>query len=266
MFDNAPIFIGGSMKSGTTLLRRLIASHPNIFGGFETHWFSAEFLETWDQPESKRQVWLREFFEISIEEYNDIAIGSENAISFFNHFMEYCTARSHKNRWVEKTPGNISHIALIQSYWPKAKIINSVRDCRDVYASWKKISKKNIHFFIDYLKQINDSVGDILYSRTENYMPVIYEDLVDSPHTVLQEVFDFIQETYYEKIGAFTGDKSEYRKILETTGKASTTAISLSRPINNSSIGQYKAILTSEEIKVLETQFEDYLSGFGYIK
>lgn len=265
MFDNIPLFIGGSMKSGTTLLRKLIANHPNIFGGFETHWFSAEFQDTWDQPNSKRQVWLREFFEISIKEYHDIASISENGLSFFNHFMNYCTTRSQKNRWVEKTPGNISHIALIRSHWPKGKIINSVRDCRDIYASWKKINKKDLHFFIDYFKQINESVGETLFIRTEYYMPVIYEHLVDTPHKILQDVFEFIEEPYFEEIGNFTGDKNEYQKILKTTGKSSTTAISLSKPINKTSVGQYNEVLTLEETKTLETEFEDYLTSFGYL-
>ena len=34
-----PIFIGGMFKSGTSLLRRLIGSHPTIFAGLETNWF-----------------------------------------------------------------------------------------------------------------------------------------------------------------------------------------------------------------------------------
>lgn len=37
--NNSPIFIGGQMKSGTTLVRALLSQHPNIFGGLETHWF-----------------------------------------------------------------------------------------------------------------------------------------------------------------------------------------------------------------------------------
>ena len=34
-----PIFIGGMFKSGTSIARKYIGNHPNIFSGLETNWF-----------------------------------------------------------------------------------------------------------------------------------------------------------------------------------------------------------------------------------
>ena len=37
-----PIFIGGMPKSGTTLVRKYIGNHPQIFSGLESNWFELD--------------------------------------------------------------------------------------------------------------------------------------------------------------------------------------------------------------------------------
>ena len=65
-FDH-PIFIGGLMKSGTSLLRVLLGQHPDLFASFETHWFSNDFRLNWNDRNSRRVDYLLRFFEITDE-------------------------------------------------------------------------------------------------------------------------------------------------------------------------------------------------------
>ncbi|MDB4513391.1 sulfotransferase [Akkermansiaceae bacterium] len=264
-FTGSPIFIGGSMKSGTSLLRTLISSHENIFGGLETHWFSENFRANWQDQESKRQIWMRQFFDVSAAQQEALIARSNNSHDFFNNFMNFCTIQAGKSRWVEKTPANISHVETILKYWPNAKIINCVRDCRDVYASWKRVGKESLPFFIDYMNNLTEALGEKIHIKSPSYSFVLYEELVQNKHVQLEGLFSFLNENYSKEIGDYQGDETVYDKVLKVTGKVSTTGESLSKPINDAGVQQYKDILTQEEIKVIERELYTYLSKFSYL-
>ena len=84
------------MKSGTSLLRKLVSRHPHIYGGLETHWFTDEFVNNWKDGNSVRQKWLLEFFDVQEMEVSHLRNEASSAIEFFTLFMNYCTLRSKK--------------------------------------------------------------------------------------------------------------------------------------------------------------------------
>jgi hypothetical protein len=104
--QTAPIFIGRQSKSGGSLLRSLIGGHDNIFGGdgFETGWFTDDISVNWKDDDTIRQKWLREWFEVDLDTFKSIKQGSLSGVDFFNRFMNYCTLRARKNRWIENSP------------------------------------------------------------------------------------------------------------------------------------------------------------------
>ena len=247
--SKSPIFIGGLMKSGTSLLRKLLTLHPNIFGGLETHWYSDEFINHYKDGNSVRQKWLLDFFDVTNEEVAPLRKASVNGFEFFDLFMNYCTKRDGKMRWVEKTPDNVFHIQTIWQNWPNAKIIILKRDFKDVYASWKKNKKRSFEFFLNQATEYLQIIET--YNNHENFMTINYESLVNDTKFALNEVLEFIGEPYKERLENYQGDLTDYNKVLEITGKVSPTTISLSKPIFSSSIGQWKEILSSAEEAVL---------------
>lgn len=262
--NSNPIFIGGLMKSGTSLLRKLLSNHPNIFGGLETHWFVPEILESWKDSNLKRQIWLRKFYDVSEEEYERIKSESNSGIDFFNRFMWFCTDRSGKKRWVEKTPDNILHIELIKGYWPDAKIIHVVRDYRDIYASWKINRSETLKEFIDHVHLIMNSIKGLTNKRTDTYFEVDYNRLVTTIHGTMRGVLDYLGEPWIDSIADYHGDDWEHHKVFEVTGKKSATTKSLSKPIFTSSIGQWQKILSTEELKIIKQELGQYMSLWGW--
>ena len=264
---DTPIFIGGLMKSGTSLLRKLVSRHPNIFGGLETFWFSEEFTQHWKDSESKRQKWLREFYEVSYEDYQTIKETSNSPTQFLEQFLQFCTHRAGKKRWVEKTPDNILHMDKIWTFWPEAKVIHVLRDPLDVYASWKKNEKRDLNFFLGQLHQIQDTIPVFKASKPDKYMEINYSDLVSKPQNTihcLKEVCSFLGEAYEPIMANYKGDNNQdFDKLLEVTGKSSATAESLGKPIFNSSINQWKSILTQEEVNSILVEGENYFKTFG---
>lgn len=234
------------MKSGTSLLRKLLGTHPDIFGGLETHWCSEEFKNTWKDGEGKRQEWLLQFFDVDRSTADRLRQNSSSAHDYFNSFMDHVTQRVNKTRWVEKTPDNFRHVEEILSEWRDASVLILQRDPKDVYASWKKNKKHDIHYFIADLKECLSVIDR--YHNNPRVLIVSYEDLVSTARETLIEICDFIDAPYIEGLEDYQGDDRDYNKVLEVTGKESPTTASLKKPIFNSSIGQYKSILTEAEI------------------
>lgn len=229
-----------------------MARHPNIFGGLETHWFTPEMLDGWRDATAQRQVWLRAFFDVSDAEYSQLQATSDSGLEFFDRFMSYCAKRAGKPRWVEKTPDNILHLDLIRRTWPDAQVLHVIRDHRDVYASWKKNQTGSLEAFFAKAASHRRAVGDLAETRSANYLEVAYERLVVESRKVLSEVFEFLGEPWSEDVAAYEGDDSDYRRVLEVTGKESPTTKSLSRPIFSSSVGQWKQVLTPEEAQSIQ--------------
>ena len=168
--NNSPIFIGGQMKSGTTLVRALLSQHPNIFGGLETHWFDVPSkVDINDQHIVK----LINFYEISHDEIESIISNHKNSnLHFIDIFLSKLTNLNNKTRWVEKTPQNIKNIRKIINIWKKFNFIHVTRDYRDIFASWKLSGKNDLGFYIDTVMKSYDELS--LLQNNDNYYEISY--------------------------------------------------------------------------------------------
>lgn len=263
--DAKPIFIGGLMMSGTSLARKLLGRHSRLFAGLETHWFSEEFRTTWRDPDSRRQRWMCEFFEVEPAHADELRRQSENAFEYFARFMSHCTARAGKQRWVEKTPDNIRHTDLIRERWPEARVVHVVRDYRDVCASWKVNRKQPVDEFIAAAQENVDALGGTLGTSSDWYSEVRYEDLVTRPEATLRSLCGFIGERFEPAMAEYEGDGDEHEKILRVTGVDSTTARSLGRPIFTDSIGRWRKALTELEVSRIAEHLGEPMRTWGML-
>jgi hypothetical protein len=263
--DTSPIFVGGLMKSGTSLLRKLLANHPAVFGGLETHWFTDDVRLRWRDSGGRRQQWLREFYDLSSDDYDRLARDARDGIEFLDSLMRHCTLRAGKERWIEKTPDNILHLDLIWERWPAAHVLHVVRDYRDVYASWKRNGKLSLGEFLRQVHLVGGAVEAIQGDRRDQYFEVDYNELVDATEFVLREVCAFVGERYVAGLSAYDGDDSDFQKVLAVTGTESATTRSLSQPIFRSSIGQWRSTLSEGELTTIESEFASDMRARGWL-
>ena len=130
-------FVVACSRSGTTLLRAMLDSHPELAIPPESHFLAAllrepltpseflSFLETherfiaWDLPiEDVRQAFLDD--------------GVSDKASAVRALYASYARRQGKPRWGDKTPGYVRRIRELSELLPEAKFIHLIRDGRDV--------------------------------------------------------------------------------------------------------------------------------------
>ncbi|MBO0844061.1 MAG: sulfotransferase [Nocardioides sp.] len=187
-----PIFVVGCHRSGTTLLRLILDSHPHISCGPETL-FLTEFAEriTGDGHWAHfalygfpRNYWLRQI-----------------AAMFDRVQSDYAASRG-KVRWADKTPRYALSVGLIAEMFPDCQIVHLIRDGRDVVAShqrtWGYLSGVKATAKWPYYIRAVQAVGRRL--PPERYLEVRYEDLVADPKETVARLLEFLDEPWDDAV------------------------------------------------------------------
>ena len=98
----------GQMKSGITMLRMMLSRNSSVYSGLETSWFLDGLYAKCNHELNKYIDKLKIFFNISTAEMNLIINETKckNNV-FINNFFNFIIKKENKNRWLEKTPGNL---------------------------------------------------------------------------------------------------------------------------------------------------------------
>lgn len=184
---NPPIFIVGCHGSGTTLLRLLLDSHPNISCGPETR-FLADFARITSPPmwpHMQNYGFPKEYWHRKVAD-------------LFDSFKRDYARRSGKVRWADKTPRYALSLDYLDQLFPSCQVVHVIRDGRDVVAShkdrWGYISAvKACKKWPMYIR-VARTAGDRL--SPSRYYEVRYEDLVGDTETTLRKLLDFLAEPW----------------------------------------------------------------------
>jgi hypothetical protein len=150
---NPYVFLVGCLRSGTTLLQRIVAAHPQIAVIDETQW-----LPRWYErrvgltrdgmvtPELGRRVQAhRRFARLEVEPASVDVLLAEGArrhyADFVTELFDLHGQLKGKPLVGEKSPGYVRHLPTLHELWPEAKIVHLIRDGRDVALSvldWSK--------------------------------------------------------------------------------------------------------------------------------
>lgn len=211
---SAPIFILGVPRSGTTLLRTILDSHPAIACGPETPWLGGH------QPRSVMELWrfLREDRHGYVASYGmPPELVTAAAREFVDRLLsEYARSRG-KRRWAEKTPDNALYVPFLLELFPDAKVIHLVRDGLDTAASTCIVEehRKGISKFHENHLGLGPGVPPVpnepftavlrwrhwnrLIERSTSGRQIFrirYEHLVTRPEATLRALMDYLGETF----------------------------------------------------------------------
>ncbi len=282
--DAKPLFIIGNPRSGTTLLRLLLNSHPNICIPPESHFFLwlekkygawtlddslVDFLndlyastkfETWDIDKTKLEELL---FSNTPRNYSELI-----KIIYLTYCQKNIKYFGDKNKlWKEK-------LNDILKYFPEAKFIHIIRDGRDVACSYKELSKRE--YTSKYAPKLPSDIIEIANKWQENiafideflsnlpeeqYLTIHYENLLLSKDKESKRILDFL-DLFYPTNGLdhlrIPTDHKEPKEFLEWKEKTSN-------PIRTDNIGKFRIELSKSEVQKFNEIAFSSLVNHGYL-
>ncbi|WP_299193769.1 sulfotransferase [uncultured Litoreibacter sp.] len=139
--------IVGTGRCGTTLLWRMMNSHPDLFVFRETHWIPTLFERFGIQtvPSEALMDIVQRTNHVTGDPVVPFSAAEFAASPFWAEKMsvpEFCEALARFlgqpkkfTYWADKTPDYFYFVSTLQTYWPECEIIHLIRDGADVSAS-----------------------------------------------------------------------------------------------------------------------------------
>jgi hypothetical protein len=246
----SPIFIGGCHRSGTSMLRQILGSHPRISAGHEDtslYWISRTDHQLL-HPTLEACGYTED------EWYSNVRRLVEEA------HVRYAESQG-KTRWAIKAPENAMIIDYLDKLYPDCQVIHIVRDPRDVIASNQKQFGPNRGAFYGYrwarIVRAAETAGPRL--GPERFRTVKYEDLVANPEAELKNLVEWLGEPWSKEV-LYPGERThKYPAKLKNEP---------SREITTQSIGKGRSLRSmNEDLRALlyvRLKANDLVEKFDY--
>jgi protein-tyrosine sulfotransferase len=259
---DTPIFIGGAGRSGTTLLRVMLDSHPRIACGPELK-ILPRIASWWHECQTKYGGFLHPY-----------QVGKDDVDALFADLIRgildrYRSAQG-KPRVAEKSPNNVTVFFALHHIFPASPLVHVIRDGRDVSASlltmdWKTPDGQPLPYTQDpvaaaqyWLNCIRSgrSFRDSLPASQQTYLEIRYEDLVNRPEPTLRTLLAFLGEDWHDSVLDY------HTQPRNLAGESS--AAQVSRPLYGSAVQRWQQDLSPGQKQAIKPLIADTLIALGY--
>lgn len=224
-------FVCGSPRSGTSALSWALAEHEKIETSAESNFLYYLLRNENDNPYKAFDIAKK------VEDgwFNKHKISKDQYLYFLGEGIKSMFFKVHKAEiFIEQSPENVLIIDKLLKVFPDTKIINIMRDGREVVNSmvnsgfptiWSNDFKKACETWSFYVEK------GLMFSKMfpENVLNIYHKDLVDNPESVVREILEFFNLDYDERIVDYLKNKrvnSSYEnKTKEDFKKAKDTKL-----------------------------------------
>lgn len=255
-----PVVIGGCPRSGTTLFRSVLGTHPDIVCPEKE--FNLLLM-------SHNPRIIHQTFNFSKEKINSLIQENSDYVLLAESILKTYKNRKESNLIGIKHPFHIAIIDNIFKCFPRTKFIHVIRDGRDTVCSLRTHPKRKIvngkiiplktHNQIDWC--IRRWVASINQGKkwrgNNNYLELKYEDLVYDMIPSMRRVFNFLNLDMISKERILSFYKNE-NAIKHPQN------IEVGKSVYGKSIGRWKNDLSEREIKIFKRMAGDLLIDLGY--
>ena len=227
------IFIVGNSRSGTTMMGRIFGKHRSVYTFGELHFFGQLCASPFSSKVGKKEIekLASQLYCIQREGYRThgsphrflneartILAGltdyPDTSAALFEAFLRCETAENNRTIPCDQTPRNVFYIADILELYPEARIINMIRDPRDVLLSQKRRWKRrflggsdmpvketlrdwmNYHpITISHIWRTAVNTAD-QFAQHERVVSVYFEELLTYPEKTVKSLCEFVGITY----------------------------------------------------------------------
>jgi hypothetical protein len=234
-------FLVGSGRAGTTLLRAMLDSHPQMAVPPETYLIT-ELLprrERYEQPagfavaafldDLVANAWFRRW-ELNRTKVRR-QLDANSAASFADGIRAVYAAYAHdrgKPRYGDKTPVYVYEIDALAQLFEEARFVHLIRDGRDVACSFIGQEKMRpngpVEAALLWRERVEAGRAAGEWLKSSRYLELRYEDLIADPEGALRPLCDFIDLDYdpamltyrerAEELTRFDGGSERHRGVF----------------------------------------------------
>jgi hypothetical protein len=263
-------FLVGCDRSGTTLLKEMLNSHPDLAvppesefvpvltrnraryeteGGFNVRLF-VEDLDRYGKFE--RWPLTRDEVEQAL-----IQAGPMSTPEAMRSLYSYFASRVNKPRYGDKTPYYVCSIPQIAAAYPESRFVHIVRDGRNVALSliempWAPSTVMKSAIWWRHRVRTGRRDGSAL--GWDRYMEVLYEELVAHPEQTLRSVCDFLDLEYSTQMLRYTENAAVRGRPHQTNVHKPPTA----------GLRDWRTQMRPKDVAIFELYAGDALRTFGY--
>ncbi len=227
------LFVVGNSRSGTTMMGRILGKHSDVYTFGELHFFGQLWSPAFSSElqKQKAEKLASQLFCIQREGYrthgnpssflgesqnflNELTEYPTTPDRLFSAFLQYEASLNCKTIPCDQTPRNVFYIEDILQFYPQAKIINMIRDPRDVLLSQKQKWKRRFlggsdmprkETFRDWINYHPVTISRIWHTAvtagdklvdSERVISIYFEKLLAHPEATVADVCDFIGIDY----------------------------------------------------------------------
>jgi len=274
-----PFFIISAGRSGTTLLRSMLAASNHVAVPPETHYLPSlpgKFIAYrglgWEDLsrlmisnfESHHHFYLWQMnMAPAYQKIINLPRNERTLAKIIDEvYMAYAAQMFPDAKiWGDQSPINTFSLPYLNRLFPEAKYIHLLRDGRDVVSSMvKQMGDRYIYeAIIRWKTSIKRTRQFQKVIDANQYLEVRYEDLVQEPEQNLEEISLFLGIEYTPRM-------LDYWKLPSTIEhKVYSHHKNLGKPVFSSSIGKWKDLLTLEQQDLVMKKLSDNLDRLGYL-
>ncbi|MCF7823139.1 MAG: sulfotransferase [Candidatus Marinimicrobia bacterium] len=259
MNQAGPVFVRGMSRSGGTLLCTILDSHSLISMSYEIY---PHYLEN---PELHKRLrkYMSERAGIPYlkarKMIRQAGVSIQEQLDFVENVCRYKMENEHKQIWGCKILRNYD--ACLER-WPDVRILDIVRDGRDVMASQfgtKKFSTDQTPAKIaEVWVNTHQTMLDYQEKAPANFYLLSYEQLIRDPSTVLQKACDFMGLDYEPEMAAH----HEQSHLISKSHHISRDRVI--KPLDDSKIGRWHQDLSPDQISEFMEVAGPLMKDFSY--
>lgn len=260
--QGTPFFIVGCGRSGTTLLRSMLDSHPSVGVPLESLFIIDYLLSS--RPATVLQKLLPKEYELrewGVHCHSADLADCESGAEMIDRVHRIYLQQHGKNRWGQKTPRFVRYGELLRTHFPGARFIHVIRDPRAVTSS---LVRSEVHRTTPYhaaRRWQGDVAAGLTFEQNHPHdvLRIRYEDMVTRPETALRRVCQFLELEFFDDMLRYHEHaRSAYGSYYEKIHSG------LSKPVSAGAIDAWTRHLSEPDVALVEFVCGDLMERLGY--